>query len=338
MTVVARHIPFLDGWRGLAICLVLFSHFVAGADLGADYGRLGVDIFFVLSGMLMGDILFKRKVSLPGFYRRRVSRVVPVFVIYVAVVYAAAALSGGTASWPTFLSTLIFLRTYLPSVPDIWHTGLPISHLWSLNVEEHCYLVMGTWAFFTRRTTYAAMALTSAGALALVVQWLYAHHPDTAPPAYALRTEVAAAFVFLSAGYSLAKQRFADRIPSFAPVLAFVVAGFCYYWRAPWWAPGFAAPCLLAFAVNHLDRSPGFILSLLSYKLIRQLGLWSFSVYLWQQPWHEVQDRLPNGVALLGAIVTGVVSFYCIEQPSRTWLNAHWRDKRDASEEVLNVS
>ena len=44
-----KRIDYLDGWRGLAILLVLISHFIPSIT-GADLGRFGVDIFFVLSG------------------------------------------------------------------------------------------------------------------------------------------------------------------------------------------------------------------------------------------------------------------------------------------------
>ena len=60
-----RHIDYLDGWRGLAIALVLQSHFLAIG--GFNSGRLGVHVFFVLSGLLMGRILFIKRVPLGTF-------------------------------------------------------------------------------------------------------------------------------------------------------------------------------------------------------------------------------------------------------------------------------
>ena len=72
MSTTPNNLPYLDGWRGLAIVLVLQSHFGLGGG-----GRLGVALFFALSGYLMGGLLFVRKPPLRQFWRRRVARIVP---------------------------------------------------------------------------------------------------------------------------------------------------------------------------------------------------------------------------------------------------------------------
>jgi peptidoglycan/LPS O-acetylase OafA/YrhL len=84
-----KRIDYLDGWRGLAILLVLVAHFLQLKWM--DLGTMGVDVFFVLSGMLMANILFVKKVSLTIFYKRRISRVFPVFIIF----YQASAWEAG---------------------------------------------------------------------------------------------------------------------------------------------------------------------------------------------------------------------------------------------------
>ncbi len=72
-----RHLPGLDGIRGLAILMVMFSHFiVVGGHLKSDApferflksGYLGVDLFFVLSGFLITGILMDSKQT-PGYFR-----------------------------------------------------------------------------------------------------------------------------------------------------------------------------------------------------------------------------------------------------------------------------
>ena len=45
--------------------------------------------------------------------------------------------------------TLAFLRTYLPTSPGLWTNGLPVAHLWSLNVEEHCYIFLSIVTLIT---------------------------------------------------------------------------------------------------------------------------------------------------------------------------------------------
>ena len=83
---------------------------------------------------------------------------------------------------------------------------------------------------------------------------------------------------------------------------------------------------LLALTVNHLADMPAFVLKILSNSVIRFFGLWSYSIYLWQQIFYENAWRFPGGkfTAVLLAIVTGVVSYYFLEQPVRRWINNKW--------------
>ena len=83
-----EHVNYLDGWRGLAIALVLESHFVGLLPVAA--GRFGVDVFFCLSGFLMSGLLFIQRQSLVTFYKRRVSRIMPAFFAFVITVYLFA--------------------------------------------------------------------------------------------------------------------------------------------------------------------------------------------------------------------------------------------------------
>src|SRR3954465_12937684 len=99
------HLPALDGVRGLAILLVMVFHFgqVLSRDVAgivepclarlAAYGRLGVDLFFVLSGFLITGILLATKGSrtyFSAFYMRRALRIVPLyfaFLVYIFLIY-----------------------------------------------------------------------------------------------------------------------------------------------------------------------------------------------------------------------------------------------------------
>jgi Acyltransferase family len=102
-------IGYLDGWRGIAIVLVLLGHF-APVD-AANLGTLGVDFFFVLSGRLMAEILFIKRVSLPAFYLRRFSRVYPgllAFVVLAALFFHSTPIHAGILA---VLSALTFLFT-----------------------------------------------------------------------------------------------------------------------------------------------------------------------------------------------------------------------------------
>ncbi|HLL88149.1 MAG TPA: acyltransferase, partial [Tepidisphaeraceae bacterium] len=157
------HYPALDGLRGLAILLVMVSHYVAppagGGRWGlvfrraADAGWVGVDLFFALSGFLITGILLDAK-GKPGFFRnffaRRTLRVFPLYygVLFVVCVLlpALGLLKLGvplSQRWLWLYATNLFplLRSADGAgffFPNSW--DLQFGHFWSLAVEEHFYL------------------------------------------------------------------------------------------------------------------------------------------------------------------------------------------------------
>ncbi|MDH3588324.1 MAG: acyltransferase [Gammaproteobacteria bacterium] len=319
-------VPIWDGWRGLAISLLLIGHFF---PIGIfDWARMGVDFFFVLSGMLMSKILFEKRMKLTDFYVRRFSRIFPALIMYVAVAYAVATL----ASWPyspgEIVANLVFIRTYWPADPHIWDAIVPIGHLWSLNVEEHAYVLMSIMTILYQRNRNAATTLIVLGLLSIAIAF-YQSSGDNLHPRSLIRTECAISFVFLSAGYNLVKNRYNIRPPKILPVLTVILAMLCYLKVVPLAASFSLAPILLAFTVNHLVDSAGPMQAVLDFKPLRMMGLWSYSIYLWQQPFYMFSYTLPapaiTGVIL--AIIIGYLSFSFYENPTRSWINRRWTRK-----------
>jgi peptidoglycan/LPS O-acetylase OafA/YrhL len=315
-------VDYIDGWRGLAIALVLLSHF--GPKLPMDVGRFGVDVFFCLSGFLMSNILFAKRVPLTIFYKRRISRILPVFLLIVVLVYGIAWAVTGRARMPEFLYTLAFLRTYLPTAPDIWHTGLPINHLWSLNAEEHSYVFLSLITLLTIARGREWLVLIGSGLLSIAIAIAYVHFPLVAPPSGGLGTEIVAAPLLLSAGYFLVRERTRPFVASWTPVAALFAAALSYTSLWPWWLGIVATPILLAFTVNHLSETPAVFRRLLALPAVRLLGIWSYSIYIWQQPFYFFKDHIAPVFGLILAVGTGVCSFYLFENPIRTLLNRRW--------------
>lgn len=152
----AIHLPALDGFRGLAVLLVLLSHFleVGGALHQTSWGKLllggfvGVDMFFVLSGFLITGILLDSGIGRPGsfraFYARRLLRIFPLY-------YAALAIAFGLGTYPPQGDSpwwyLLFASNLGATLKGWWLTspaGFDLGHFWSLAVEEQFYLV---WPF-----------------------------------------------------------------------------------------------------------------------------------------------------------------------------------------------
>lgn len=328
--------PTLDGWRAMAILLVLYEHFVGYTMF--DMGRMGVNAFFALSGALMGGILFVRKTPLKTFYQRRFTRVFPLFFLFVAVVYGTGALMGNQES-ENVLYTIAFLRSYLPE-GGIWGTDLPIGHLWSLNIEEHAYVIMSVIALFgvrLRRDAWSPCLLGSVligvGLVSIVAKYVTIKFMP-ASQGVGLQTHLNLGFIFIAAGYHVWYRHYQWRINNVTWWVAAAIAiGFIVHIKSMhWFAMTLVAPFMFAFAVNHLSEISGALKSLFSYAWLRLVGLWSFSLYIWQQPFYVWSKQHDDGVVSLllfsVVVVISLLSFYVFENPLRVYLNKKMTGRR----------
>lgn len=183
---LSKRIPELDGLRGIAILLVLIWHFFVTPSLAAGgpassgvtsfllaMGRLtwsGVDLFFVLSGFLIGGILLDARDSsnyFKVFYIRRFCRILPVYAATCAVFWAGRNFATGhPASVEWIFSGPMHWLTYVTFTQNIAMTlsgGLGAQGLaatWSLAVEEQFYLTLPLliWFLSPRRLAYVLAA------------------------------------------------------------------------------------------------------------------------------------------------------------------------------------
>ena len=154
-----RRAPGLDGVRALAVLAVIGFHEGASELSG---GFLGVDVFFVLSGFLITDLLATRydvagRLDLKNFWTKRARRLLPALAIMLIVVAAAATViepdQGGslrlallgavtyTSNWYQILHHV----SYFASL-GLYKAPPPLDHLWSLAIEEQFYLY-GPWSY-----------------------------------------------------------------------------------------------------------------------------------------------------------------------------------------------
>lgn len=165
----------LDGLRGIAILLVLVTHYwpyPTGYELINRFARTGwagVDLFFVLSGYLITGILWDARASARyylNFYARRVLRIFPLYYALLFMVFVllplhdGAALSGVLGDRPLYLG-------YLANVALVLHGWqlFPLDITWSLAVEEQFYLV---WPFVVRRLPVRGLLIALACAVIVV--------------------------------------------------------------------------------------------------------------------------------------------------------------------------
>lgn len=319
--IPAGKLPYFDGWRGLAVTLLLIGHFFPIP--GVNIGNFGVNLFFVLSGLLMTKILVVDRVAIPVFYRRRIARIFPAFLFY-AIVIALLCLCFTTVfSWKELISAITLTKNYFYSDGG---EKMPLGHIWSLSVEEHSYIVLSGLAVLARAgrvNIKTSLALTICMMMAMCT-FYYVTAPADQIYAVIHRSEVAALPVF-AAGLFMLAPRTAHRFDYLMAPLAFSIACMVQWWSVPFLIRIIVGSLALAVCVNTIGKSSNWLLTLLSIQPLRALGVWSYSIYLWQQPFYLLQERgLPSAIGMLCGVLCGVISYYLIESPARRFLNETW--------------
>ncbi|GAB3791744.1 acyltransferase family protein [Dyella agri] len=163
-----QRLPGLDLLRAIAIVWVMLFHSWMIGGVGApfqpvaDYGWMGVDLFFVLSGYLIGYQLLEplgrgEPLRLGGFYLRRAFRILPAFLAVLAVYLLFPAWREAPGMQPAWQ----FLTFTLNLLIDYQHNQA-FSHAWSLCVEEHFYLLFPLLAWWLARRRSQALVIGSA--------------------------------------------------------------------------------------------------------------------------------------------------------------------------------
>lgn len=323
-----KHVAYLDGWRGLAILTLLIGHFFPVP--GINFGTVGVNLFFVLSGLLMGGLLFEKGEPIPKFYRRRIARVVPAHIAFLLIMAVVGFAIDLPFSASEFFAALLFVNNYIPPDGGPGHAIMPLGHIWSLSVEEHSYVVLSLIAIASRKRAFSSalgVGALSAGAVFFSLYYQWINSPYLAFTQW-LHTEGAAYGLLLTALWVAAGRRWPDMLTAawVAPIL--LLMGIALHW----WSIPLAVQRLLgvgcfACAMCAISKNRGWFADFLSWKPLGKLGLCSFSLYLWQQPfylWMHRESWVSPLLALGLAVLCGLLSFYFIERPARTYLNAHW--------------
>jgi peptidoglycan/LPS O-acetylase OafA/YrhL len=138
-------IQALDGWRGIAILMVLVTHSFQWALSGPPFepvyllGKHGVAIFFVLSGFLITRNLHSHRIDLKRFYKRRFFRLMPSAWVFLLFASALCVMHSETPLSFRFLGSFLFFRNYVVDSPSL--ASSLTGHFWSLSIEEQFYLV-----------------------------------------------------------------------------------------------------------------------------------------------------------------------------------------------------
>jgi peptidoglycan/LPS O-acetylase OafA/YrhL len=319
-----QRVLFLDGWRGAAILSVFVGHYFGIP--GIQVARLGVELFFVLSGRLMAEILFVERFPLAEFFKRRIARIWPALFVFVL---ASALIFGLTGLLKVDMLHIVAALTFTINYLGAPELRLPIyDHVWSLCIEEWAYILLGGLAFLARGKTWDAKWLIAGLALACFVNGAVQTALGGSYYEVYWRTDVRIASILAGAAVYLHLRE----VP--APPWLAVAAGLLGVGLNASILPDAlkysAGTVCLAVSVATLPSAYGWVRSALSHPVIVRIGLWSFSLYLWQQPFYKLREQFPKLGMLALAIACGLVSFYLVEQPARRWINAMRKSRRPA--------
>ncbi len=352
----STRIPFIQGLRGFAVSLVVLYH----AGFLFNGGFIGVDIFFVISGFVIGQSLSRElaqsdKVSWSHFFFRRARRLIPALsltLIVTVIVYwvlfgaeSVVALTKSLTSGSLFVSNFYFFleRGYVDLASD------PLRNLWSLSVEEQFYfalpiifLVAGFRSSSKGQVLrkllligFAVLAISFISNIILVNYSLSFSVPQfLLPGRFAFFSPFTRAWEFL-VGLLLAlsnKSLVSKGFFQLAGSLSVACLIFAAWWLDSWQPfPGwFALPVVTSSAVllTNSDQKTWFT-KLLSTRPFVFLGDISYSLYLLHWPYLVIakqkfgdEDRVVL-VAVLLSTLSSIAMYKFVENPFRrkSWEN-----------------
>lgn len=339
MRAAAGKIPSLDGFRAISILMVLWGHvsgtrgwpiaFIPGhfGWLG-DLGHLGVLVFFVISGFLITSLLMNEiektgAISLKNFYLRRVLRIFPASYTYILVLLIVTLFGWLPLTARDFAFAATYTVNYFPHHP--WY----IAHLWSLSVEEQFYLLwpLALLLLRERRGLWLAIAAIFIGPVVRVAVTEYVLHVNPASPLSDMSI-FPAMCDFLATGCALALLRpwlltqawYLRLTASHWLWLAVPLVFLINHWNGYSAVMLFGSPVqnvcialLIESMTRHHHGLPGRILN---WKPVAFLGVLSYSLYLWQQPFLDRHSdawisAFPQNVVL--AFMAALLSYFVVE-------------------------
>ncbi len=330
------HLPALDGLRAVAVGLVICFH----AGFRFIPGPLGVQVFFVLSGFLITWLLLKEHrrtgtVSLRAFYTRRALRIFPAYYVFLGVSALLTWVIPLWTPWPgvrgMFIAGLFYAVNYYTAITN--PNPSPITHAWSLGVEEQFYLL---WPPIARRVgldrprlAWGLVALMAAVAAWRAILASVGHLPGWEYTAFDTRCDALAAGCLLAILLQRARAReLAARLGKSSVLPLVLIAALAYSQTGSFRFArsvfgGTIDSLIIAVLIAQLMQlHDHWLWRWLEWRVVRFIGLISYPLYLYHQHAFRIafdltrlrySAQLLTGLALSVGLATA--SYYGVERP-----------------------
>lgn len=293
----------------------------------ARLGQHGVDVFFVISGFLITHLLLREleargSISLNRFYLRRFFRIFPAFYTFLIVVGLLWRAGIVSLDWQTYVHAATYTFNY-----DRHPAGWVLSHCWSLSLEEQFYVLWPPCLVLLGRARSAWVAasvivLSPVSRGITYVLWPSFRGMEGVTLHTRLDTIMFGCLVALlydNASFHRITQSLLH--PSIALVCAlfFLIASPLaearfeakYSWPVGYTLCGFCVSVVMLYVIKNASSITG---RLLNVGIVRHIGVISYGLYLWQQPFTEPGRFGP--LSLLLILACAETSYFLVERPS----------------------
>lgn len=330
-----KRVPGLDGLRAISILLVLCGHLVgtqgfynnlAAWDRIGDIANLGVRVFFVISGYLITLLLLREvqktgTISIKQFYYRRTLRIFPASYSFVVFLTVASLFGWLTLHRGDLWHAYTYTMNYFPD--RSWWVG----HLWSLSVEEQFYLLWPATLLFlgSRKGLKMAVAVVLlVPVIRVATFYLWPSQISSIGNSFQTVADAIATGCVL-AGYkeSLLNRNWFRRIMNsnwfFLIPLAIFAVNARGGARLRWALLETLINVMIALCVCRATiHTQDFAGRVLNWPPLAFVGVLSYSLYLWQQPFIDRAStlwiaRFPQNLIL--AFFAALLCHYVIEKP-----------------------